>query len=540
VHFGLGDLSTIDSIEVWWPDSTVSTYRNVSANSQLAFSKKDAIVKEVKQANKVDVKFKKLPSFYTHKEKSPSDIKITRTLLHELTRYGPCLETGDVNNDKLDDLFIGGESGWRAQIFIQKADGTFTSSEFPSDSTREDGSAHFFDWDGDNDLDLYVAGACSSSGSNASTHLVYENDGRGNFHQVDGILPLINMSASCVTSADFDDDGDLDLFVGGRFEPGKYPLSSRSYILRNDNQKFVDVTKTLNSDLLYPGTVTDAKWSDVDKDGKTDLIIVGEWMPVRVFKNTQNSFKEITNAMGLDQTHGWWNCVEVADLNKDGYHEIIAGNIGMNSFFRSTIKNPVRIVAKDFDNSGSIDPVVTYYNTIEQERFIVHNRLVLIDQIPPIKKLFETFTHYATTPFESAFSSKDLRGAFEGSLNLQTSCIFLNNNGKKFQLTELPQIAQISTVNDVLADDLNNDGHTDLVLVGNNLSTETLFGAFDASVGCVMLGNGKLEWKTLSPEETGFIANKDAKMIKAARSNLGQMIIISNNNSNMDLYLRHK
>ena len=538
VHFGIGDASNIDSVEVWWPDSTVSTYKNIKTNTRLTFSKKDAVQKILAPAHKSLVQFQSRPAFYHHKEGSLSDIKITRTLLHELSRYGPCIETADVNNDTLDDIFIGGEPGQRSRLYIQQSDASFKEKYFPSDSSREDGNVHFFDWDNDGDQDLYVGGACSSSITKASPHLMYENDGTGKFTLLLSILPDINVSTSCVVSADYDGDGDQDLFVGGRFEAGKYPLPARSYILRNDREKFVDVTKQLSTDLEYPGTVTDAVWADINKDGKPDLIVTGEWMPIRVFKNVVSNFQEITSALGLQQSNGWWNCVDAADLNGDGFVEIVGGNVGTNTYFQPTVNNPVVMVAKDFDKSGSIDPIVTYYNTTEKERFIVHNRLVVLDQIPGLKKRFETFTQYATTPFEKAFSEGDLADASNFKIYNATSSVFINHNGERFEARELPAITQLSPINDMLIDDLNADGKKDLILIGNNYSQETMFGAYDASVGSILLGDGNLNWKSLSPSESNFISSKDAKMIKSARTEKGQLLIISNNNEDLQVFLK--
>jgi len=540
VHFGVADALTIDSVEVWWPDSTVSTYKNVQANTRLDFSKKDAVQKQLLGGKKAPLQVESRPAFYHHKESSLSDIKITRTLLHELSRYGPCIATADVNNDKLDDLFVGGEPGQKSRLYIQQSDASFKEEHFPSDSSREDGMVHFFDWDNDGDQDLYVGGACSSSTTKPSGHLMYENDGKGQFALLHSILPDINVSTSCVVSADYDGDGDQDLFVGGRFEAGKYPLPTRSYVLRNDQNAFVDITKQLNPDLESPGSVADAVWADINKDGKPDLVVTGEWMPIRVFKNAMANFQEITSDLGLQQSNGWWNCVEAADLNNDGYAEIIAGNVGSNSYFKPSKNNPVTIVAKDFDKSGSIDPIISYYNQTDRERFIVHNRLVVIDQIPGIKKRFETFTQYATTPFEKAFSQNDLADAIKHEIYVVTSSVFVNHNGERMQTRDLPDIAQLSHINDILVEDLNSDGKDDLILIGNNYSQETMFGAYDASVGTVLLGDGKLNWKSLAPPETNFIADKDAKMIKSGRLKRGQFIIIGNNNDDLQVFFIKK
>jgi hypothetical protein len=473
---------------------------------------------------------------YTHNEKSPADIKSTRTLLHELSRFGPCAVKGDVNGDDLEDLFIGGEKGSTSILYIQQQNGQFTSSALSNDTTREDGDALFFDADNDGDADLYVGASSSSAMEDAKQHLLYTNDGRGNF-KLSNSLPEITSSASCVVAGDYDNDGDLDLFVGGRIKPREYPFSPRSYVLQNTNGIFKDVTSELNAALESPGMVTSAIWADVNQDDKQDLVIAGEWMPIRVFINDGQAFSEQTKVYGLENSHGWWNCLRAADLNKDGYIDIIAGNTGKNSFFQPSAAAPVTITATDFDKNGSIDPIVSYYNPIENERFIIHNRLVLIDQVPGFKRRFETFLQYATTPFEKSFSKEELRDAVDGYAYNLSSIILVNEKGAGFRKTDIPEIAQISSINDVLIEDLDNDTHLDLILVGNDYAQETLFGRYDASIGTVLLGDGKLGWHEFENRNSNFVADKNAKEVLILRGkNAEKLIVVINNDGPVQCY----
>ena len=349
-------------------------------------------------------------------------------------------------------------------------------------------------------------------------------------------MPIINISTSCIEAADYDGDGDRDLFVGGRIKPNEYPLPPRSYVLRNDNGTFVDVTSELNKELQNPGMISSAAWVDVDLDSKPDLILAGEWMPIRIFKNEGLRFKEVTKQFGLENSHGWWNCIKAADLNQDGFIDIIAGNTGINSYFQPTKEQPVEIVAKDFDKNGSIDPIVTYFNPIDNDRFMIHNRLVVIDQIPSIKKRFETFGKFATTSFNHAFTKKELDDAFTGKVNSLASVVLINNQGKSFDIESLPEVAQLSVINDMLVEDINHDGDMDLVLVGNNYAQETLFGRYDASIGTILLGDGKLHWKNLEARTSGFVVEGDAKYIRFIKTAKGKIYVIANNNSSLDCF----
>jgi enediyne biosynthesis protein E4 len=537
VHVGMGTSTLADSIIISWPDNYELYLTSFKTDTVLKYTKKNARLIKRNPHAETQPLFETLPLIdYQHKEKSPSDVKTVRTLSHELSRYGPCLAKGDVNGDSLDDFFIGEEYGSPSRIFIQQKDGTFTAAHFSVDSIQEVGAALFFDADNDNDQDLYVAACAPSGQAHTKEHQLYLNDGTGDFSVIANAIPEITTSASCVEGADYDNDGDIDLFIGGRIKSSAYPFSPRSYLLQNENGKFRDVTHQLSPALVEPGMVSSAAWADINNDKKQDLIITGEWQPIRIFLNESDRLTEETEKYGLGKTHGWWNCITVGDVNDDGFADIVAGNTGRNSYFKPTAEHPVTIYAKDFDSNGSVDPIVTYFNPIEKDRFIVHNRLVLIDQIPAIKRKFETFTQYATTPFGKVFADADLKGAFVGNAYKLESVILINRRGRDFEMQDLPDIAQISTINDIILEDVNHDGAADIIAIGNMYAQETLYGRYDASVGTVLLGNNQFSWKALNPAESGMTADGDVRYIESLKTPSGKMTVISCNNDKLQFY----
>ena len=537
LHFGIASSTMVDSIRVEYPDKTVVRFNNIAANTTIGFHKGLAgPERPTSKPVEPQLAFTQVnPVDYVHTERAPSDIKETRTLLQDISRNGPCFAKADINGDGLDDFFIGGEPGIPATLYLQHEDGTFTRKPITTDSTRKDGGAVFFDADNDGDQDLYLAIGSIPRNSNLPPHKLYLNDGQGNFQESSNI-PEMNTPSISIAAGDFDNDGDLDLFIGGRVLNGKYPLPPRSYLLRNDNGVFTDVASSANKGLASPGMVTSAIWVDVNNDGKKDLMMAGEWMPIRVFINNGDRFEDKSDSFGLARTSGWWNCLKEVDLDNDGYPEVLAGNTGENSFFKPTPEHPVYITAKDFDKNESIDPVISYYNPVEKDRFIVHNRLVLIDQIPAMKKRFETFTHYATTPFGKSFTPEELEDAIESGVEMLSSVMLVNQKGNGFAIKKLPEIVQISSVNDFHAIDMNNDGFPDIISGGNNHTQETLFGRYDAGIGDILMNDTKGNLTPVDPVATKLVLDSHLRKIETIRTASGTLLVIVNHNGPMKFY----
>ena len=550
IHVGLGEQSNVDSIRIVWPDENEIILRNTGVDTLVHYSRlmldnarrnvlsgeDNQRRKQGKMHNSSSLRFEKLKALdYSHHERSSSDIKRTRTLLHELSQNGPCLATGDANGDQLDDVFLGGEKGSKSRLFIQSPNGTFDEIPIPLDTLREVGAALFFDVDGDGDEDLYVASSCANSAETPAPHVMLLNDGNGKYHP-DKSLPNVAVSASCVVAADYDGDGDEDLFVAANLSPGRYPEAPASMLMRNDAGRLVEVSQTIFPELKDAGMIGSAVWADVNADKRPDLVAAGEWTPLMVFINEEEGFVNRSVQFGLDSTQGWWNCVRAADINGDGFQDILAGNMGTNSFFRPSSAHPVTVIAKDFDGNGSIDPLVTYHNAVEGDRFLLHNRLVLIDQVPGFKRRFETFNEYATTPYSGAFRKEELDGAIERHVYTLASVALINNQGRSFQVQELPEQIQMSATRDFLIHDFNGDSHPDVLAVGNSYVQETLFGQFDASLGTLMLGDGRFHWRVQDNASINLLMDGDVRSVHQMRANGKNILLVARNNGPISFY----
>ncbi|RDC61462.1 VCBS repeat-containing protein [Adhaeribacter pallidiroseus] len=541
VHFGLGKAPVIDSLEITWPDGKYQLLTQVKANQVLTVSYQNATAAKPQAKPNPEAFFKEVAADHTitfkHTEEDYIDFKNQPLMPHKLSQTGPGLAVGDVNGDGLDDFFVGGSARKTGAIFYQDKNGKFTGKPLSTlSNTEDDTGALFFDADNDNDLDLYVAtGGNENLDPNAYLHRLYKNDGQSNFTLDARALPQIMVSGSVVTAADYDKDGDLDLFVGGRNSPKKYPMPGQSCLLQNNKGTFRNVTSALCKELEKAGMVTAALWTDFDQDNQIDLIVTGEWMPLLFFKNDKGIFKNVTNQTGLTHTEGWWNSLIAGDFDNDGDLDYVAGNLGLNSRFKASPEQPVSLVAKDFDKNGNIDPVMGYY--IQGKNYPAPPRDALTDQLVSMRKKFPRYSDYGEATFEQMFTPEELQGAYQAKSYTFSSSYLQNQSHGKFTIKPLPMPAQVAPVYGMLATDFNHDGNLDVMLVGNSYATETAVGYYDASVGTALAGTGQGTFKIIPPKATGFNVSGDAKaMVQLLTTNNNSLLVVSQNADSLKVF----
>ena len=546
LHFGLNNKTKIDSIHIEWLYGKSQTLYNVESNQTLTLSiNDDATKKSIKQqpsnnlfeeviANKIGLDFK-------HKENNFADFKREVLLPHRQSRVGSHIAVADVNNDGLDDVFVGGAREQKGAIYIQKKGGRFEKSSQPAleqDKNFEDIGTTFFDFDQDGDLDLYVV-----SGGNevkpfslALRDRLYENNGKGNFKATNNIIPNVVTSGSKVKAFDYDNDGDLDLTIGGRSIPGNYPVPTRSNILRNENGVFANVTNEVIPGFNQLGLVTDFQWVDLNNDKQADLIVTGEWMNIEVFiqdGNDENSkFRKATKEYFSEETRGWWFSLAASDFDNDGDIDLIGGNLGTNNKFHASKKKPLDIYFNDFDENGTNDIVLA--KTDEGEQYLLRGKDCSSEQMPFIKEKFETYEAFANAPLLKVLPEDKVEKSIHYSIT-DFSSIYFENTGGQFKAHTLPKEAQFAPINDILVKDLNNDGHLDAVLAGNLFDTEIETASYDAGRGAFMMGDGKGNFKAISPQQSGLRLCKNTRDLDWININGELHIIVANNDDVLQL-----
>jgi hypothetical protein len=535
VYFGINKELKTDSVVVTWPDGKITRLYNIQADQQIqiAYSTNSLYDNEPVEQEKI---FQPVNNQYNihflHKETPYTDFNIQPLLPHKFSQSGPGIAVGDMNGDGLDDFFAGGAYHQSGELFFQQKNGNFISTPLENrKKNEEDMGVLLFDADNDKDLDLYIVSGGNefAAGSRYYQDRLYINDGHGRFKLNTDALPAENASGSCVTACDFDQDGDLDLFVGGKINPQHYPEAGNSFLLENNGGRFTDVTDTKAPGLKKIGMVNAAIWSDVDNDYRPDLIIAGEWMPITIFKNEPLQFRNVTKQLGLENTVGWWNSINAGDFNRDGRTDFILGNLGNNSRYTTSVTSPLSIYTNDFGNIGNRNAVITYSE--KGNTYPIHPRDDLMMQLPGLRKKFPLYDNYAKAGITEIFSPQALEQAKMVTANTFQSVLLKNNGNQPWIISPLCVEAQFAPVFGILVNDCDSDGVEDILLTGNFYGAEVINGQYDAFKGLFLQGNGQGDFKV---KENGFRIEGDSKgFAEILRGNNSPIVLAALNNDSL-------
>lgn len=548
--FGLGKINRLDSLRIIWPgkELKMQVLKNVKVNQTLTLNQKEALGHFVFHSRNENPLYKNVSSSVLegdalHKENAFIDFKREHLMPSMLSTEGPKCAKADINGDGLEDFFIGGAKNDTGKIFIQTREGKFKRIKEPAlndDKEYEDIGAAFFDANGDGFPDLMIAsgGNEANIGSTMLLPRLYLNDGKGNFlRSSNAVDSKVSLNASCLRPFDFDGDGDLDVFIGGRDVPGIYGVTPKSYLLVNDGKgHFTDETDRLAPELRKTGMVTDASWTDVNKDGKADLIVVGEWMPITVFTNNGKQLKKL---LEVPNSSGWWNCIQAADLDGDGDLDFVIGNLGLNSLFRADSLHPVQLYINDFDGNGQPEPIITYYKS-DGKSYPMVLKNDLAAQIPSLNKKFLMYADYAGKTIDQIFTKEQISGSIKKEATCFQTSVLINDGQNKFHLQSLPVEAQFSPIYSVLVKDLDNDGKQDIFLGGNFYSVPTQVGRYDANYGCMLKGDGHNKFAYVPPSKSGLFIKGEVRDITTVQTKKENYILIARNNDSLQIFERTK
>jgi enediyne biosynthesis protein E4 len=546
MHIGLGQEAGVEELKVTWPDGRQQTLSQIKANTSLLLRHRDAQLPPATETAPSPTLFNEVSATHAirfrHQDYYYNDFNLQRLIPFKLSQAGPALAVGDVDGNGTDDFYVGGGSDHPGTFFLQEKDCRFRPQPLSDPEMHEDAGALLLDADNDGDLDLYVTSGSVEKYTEEPfdytvgpyyRHRLYVNDGKGNFTKAEKTLPSFAMSGSCVTAADFDRDGDLDLFVGGRSLPGQYPLPASSKLLMNvsngkDQPAFQDVTASQLPALEKIGLVTAALWTDYNNDGWTDLIVVGEGMPITLFENRQGKLQPGSAAIAHNAL-GYWNSVVGSDFDGDGDQDYVIGNMGLNSVLKASPKEPVRVYARDFDHNGSMDQVLSYY--LQGKEVPFHPRDEFIDQMFILRGRFPSYADFSRVTMGDIFKKEELDKAYVMKYeNFQTS--YLQNNGKAgFELKPLPKEAQISQIHGMLADDFDRDGIPDLLMAGNSYAPTPAIGWYDAGIGTLFKGKGDGAFEALDPQKTGLYVPGDVKAVAELITARNEPLVLVSNHA---------
>jgi hypothetical protein len=537
--FGLGPIDTAQSVTVQWPDGRVSSLTHVAANQRLTLRQSDAENAPPPRPHAPTPLFTdvtdRVALAFVHRENAFVDFDRERLIPKLLSTEGPFMAVADLNGDGLDDAFIGGAKDQPGVLLIQRADGRFVATNqalLAQDRISEDLGAAFFDANGDRHPDLYVVSGGSefSDMAPALQDRLYLNDGRGTFRKTTDRLPPMNVSGSRVRAADFDGDGDVDLFVGGRVVPWQYGIDPVSLLLANDGRGyFTDVTAQAAPGLARIGMVTDAAWTDVDGDGRVDLVVLGEWMPITIFRNTGTGKLERLATPGLEKSHGWWNRIVAADFTGDGRPDFVVGNLGLNTRLRASTAEPATMSVQDFDRTGFVEQIVSTYTDGVSRPLALRDDL--LQALPFLKTRFLTYEAYARATTADLFSPGAVGGgAVQKQAYTFATSLARNNGDGSFTLVPLPRAAQLAPVYGLLAADFDGDGHLDLLLAGNFDGVKPEIGRMSASYGLFLRGDARGGFTPVEAAQSGFLVPGQARDIQRIRTRHGELYVVTRNN----------
>jgi hypothetical protein len=545
LHFGLGSSKMLDSLVVSWPDGQCSVLYNVEASQYLTIQKnspESCQPQIVPGQPHLFIKIENIPGLdYIHRENDFDDFQRDRLLFRMISDEGPHIAVADVNNDGKEDLFICGAKNSPGTLFVQDRQGHFTRTNealFEKDRISEDTDCAFFDADGDGDQDLYVASGGNEfpATSSALSDRLYLNDGSGHFHKSDQILPAGKFeSTSCVRPSDFDNDGDADLFTGIRLHPFAYGVPANGYLLENDGHgNFADVTGKKAPGLINIGMITDMRWADVDNDGDQDMVIAGDWMPLEIFINNNGSFTNESDRFGLKNTSGWWHIIIPADLNGDGNIDFIAGNHGLNSFFKATEEKPVIMYVNDFDLNGTIEQIICTWK--EDKYYPVAMKDELVKQIPSLAGKYKKFDDYKSQTVSDIFSADVLNRSLELNSHLMESCALINSGHGSFRIIPLPVEAQFFPVFAADAGDFDHNGKIDIIIGGNQNRAKPETGIYDAGYGLLITGDNVESLQSVPALQSGLSTSGEIRDLKKIMINGKQVLIVARNNGSLQFY----
>ncbi len=542
--FGIGQLSDVDSLIVIWENEKMQIIKHPKINELLTLDQKNAqmLVKDFQFYTQTKPLFEEVTGTfnipYLHQENTYFDFNRELLVPFKVSIEGPKMAVGDVNGDGLEDFYVGGAKYQAGQLYLQKPNGFAFSPQqsFKADSLYEDVDALFFDADGDKDLDLYVVSGGNEFYDKMPEQFdrLYKNDGKGNFTRDAKALPAMYDNKSVVRPCDFDRDGDIDLFVGGRVVGYHYGYSPKSYLLVNNGRgQFVDRTQALAPDLREAGMLTEAIWADFDRDGDQDLTVVGDWMPIKSFENRGGKLSLIEN--GLEEFTGFWGGLTAGDFDKDGDMDFVVGNLGTNTKLRKQVDGKLRMLIKDIDKNDTEEHIISYNRG--DDWYPINSKDEMGKQIPSIiSKKYTKYNEFAGNTIEDLFGDNELKGATERLVNTFES-VYVENKGKgKFEMHFLPALAQVSKVMVLRTEDVDKDGNLD-VLLGGNFNGASMYQArYDAFFGLILKGNGKGGFSPMIPTETGFLQDGDVRDIKIVHTPKGHLYFVTRNSASMQIF----